>query len=633
MSEQRIKVAILGGGLGGVTAAFYLTSSPFLRRRYHVTLHQMGWRLGGKAASGRVADAGQRIEEHGLHMLMGFYENAFRMLRAAYDEWAPPPDCPLQTWTDAFTPQHVITLMEQTRHGDRDVWEPWTVRLPERPGTPGDGTEPWGQDVLERGLDVLQDLAEELHPGDGAGVRGLKLLWRARGFQDRALDRMLERADDLAERLSASRLQAVHARGDRLRRAARLLQLGLVVLRGYLADVVPHGDDAFSVIDHLEFRDWLRRHGADDDLVWWGPVRALYTLGFAFRGGHAGDPDSASIAAGVALKILLRIGLFYKGAPLWRMHGGMGDVVFTPLYQVLRARGVDVAFFHRVDQLHLDGDLIRAVDVGVQARVPSGDYQPLVSVKGMPCWPSAPLWDQLEGASGDLEDPTGPILETRRLTLGQDFDRVVLAIPPAAAAGPCAQLAAALPAWRAMFEGVPSTCTLSVQVWARPTLPELGWTRGSTVMTAYHPPVDSWADMSHLIAHEAHDPAPGSLHYFCAALPDGVAVDQIADDMRSWLEVEGAVLFPDADWDRDALGGWDAQLVRVNTKPSDRYVQSFPGTIALRLAPDDTGVRNLVVAGDWVRTGLNAGSADAAVQGGMLAARALCGVPVEVWDG
>lgn len=45
------RVVILGGGVGGVTAAFALTQ-PELRGRCEVTLYQMGWRLGGK---GRAA--------------------------------------------------------------------------------------------------------------------------------------------------------------------------------------------------------------------------------------------------------------------------------------------------------------------------------------------------------------------------------------------------------------------------------------------------------------------------------------------------------------------------------------------------------------------------------------------------
>ena len=45
------KIAILGGGMAGLTTAYYLTKTPELRAQYEVTVHQMGWRLGGKAAS------------------------------------------------------------------------------------------------------------------------------------------------------------------------------------------------------------------------------------------------------------------------------------------------------------------------------------------------------------------------------------------------------------------------------------------------------------------------------------------------------------------------------------------------------------------------------------------------------
>ena len=44
--------------------------------------------------------------------------------------------------------------------------------------------------------------------------------------------------------------------------------------------------------------------------------------------------------------------LDYKGSFLWKMTAGMGDIVFAPLYQALRRRGVEFEFFHRVDQLH-----------------------------------------------------------------------------------------------------------------------------------------------------------------------------------------------------------------------------------------------------------------------------------------
>lgn len=111
MANQRI--AILGGGMASLTAAFEITNAPGWQDNYDLTVYQLGWRLGGKGASGRNGDEHQRIEEHGLHILLGFYENAFRVLRKAYDELERKPDEPLATWQDAFKQHDYIVLMEQ----------------------------------------------------------------------------------------------------------------------------------------------------------------------------------------------------------------------------------------------------------------------------------------------------------------------------------------------------------------------------------------------------------------------------------------------------------------------------------------------------------------------------------------
>jgi len=65
MTRLPIKVAIVGGGCAGITAAFELTR-PVHEGKYEVTVYQLGWRLGGKGASGRGPS--DRIEEHGLHL-------------------------------------------------------------------------------------------------------------------------------------------------------------------------------------------------------------------------------------------------------------------------------------------------------------------------------------------------------------------------------------------------------------------------------------------------------------------------------------------------------------------------------------------------------------------------------------
>lgn len=106
---KKKKVVILGGGIGAMTAAFELTNSEELRAKYDVTVYQLGWRLGGKGASGRKrVDGAERIEEHGLHILMGCYENAFHLLRQCYEELDRPHGTPLRTIKKAFKPQNQV---------------------------------------------------------------------------------------------------------------------------------------------------------------------------------------------------------------------------------------------------------------------------------------------------------------------------------------------------------------------------------------------------------------------------------------------------------------------------------------------------------------------------------------------
>ena len=86
-------VIILGGGMAGLAATYELSSTPQLRQRFHVTLYQKGWRLGGKCASSRGThrpSEAMRVEEHGLHVWFGFYFNSFHMLRDCYGQLGGP---------------------------------------------------------------------------------------------------------------------------------------------------------------------------------------------------------------------------------------------------------------------------------------------------------------------------------------------------------------------------------------------------------------------------------------------------------------------------------------------------------------------------------------------------------------
>jgi hypothetical protein len=75
---------------------------------------------------------------------------------------------------------------------------------------------------------------------------------------------------------------------------------------------------------------------------------------------------------------------------------------------------------------------------------------------------------------------------------------------------------------------------------------------------------------------------------------------------------------------------FDRQYWRANVDPSERYVLSVAGSSAARVDSAGSGLANLYLAGDWLRTGLDAGCVEAAVMGGMQASRALTGYPESI---
>ena len=132
--SRPIKVAVIGGGCASIAAAFELTR-PEHKGRYQLTVYQTGWRLGGKGASGR-GPAG-RIEEHGLHIWLGYYENAFKLLRECYAELGAGSRGRRHVeWRDAFFPDPHIAVSEPHRHGDG--WAHLTAHFPPADGLPGD---------------------------------------------------------------------------------------------------------------------------------------------------------------------------------------------------------------------------------------------------------------------------------------------------------------------------------------------------------------------------------------------------------------------------------------------------------------------------------------------------------------
>src|SRR3989442_364651 len=107
------RVAILGGGMAGLATAWRLSEPGWQDELESITVYQRGWRLGGKGASSRGPNG--RIEEHGLHVWLGYYANAFGLLREVYDELDRPgtaPGCPISSLRDAFLPAGRVGVAE-----------------------------------------------------------------------------------------------------------------------------------------------------------------------------------------------------------------------------------------------------------------------------------------------------------------------------------------------------------------------------------------------------------------------------------------------------------------------------------------------------------------------------------------
>jgi uncharacterized protein with NAD-binding domain and iron-sulfur cluster len=435
-----------------------------------------------------------------------------------------------------------------------------------------------------------------------------------------------------------------------------------------VVDGLVAGPRRYPEIDHLDFRQWLAAHGAAAETLRSPIVTALYDLVFAYE---RGDPERPAFAAGLGLFLATKLFFEYRGSVFWKMRAGMGDVVFAPLYQALRGRGVRFEMFADVRALRVtgpiadsdgdgddaepdgaDGARLVAVELARQAAPLAGPagYEPLVDVRGLPCFPAAPDAAQLAGPAPDRaerHDPSGTTGEPDTLVLGRDVDVVVLATSLGALPHVCGDLVRSSRRWRDLVERVVTVPTQAAQLWLTRSEAELGWPHPNATLSGWAEPFDTYASMSHLLPLEdwPDDDRPRGLAYLCSALPEtGAAGGDRADDpAAAEAEVRASLaavlaermgdLWPaavGADGFRwDVLhGGLDGQFVAAATDPSDRYVQSLPGTDRYRLRVDESGVTDLVLAGDWTNCGLNAGCIEAAVLSGLEAANAVLGRPL-----
>lgn len=738
---HRRKVAILGSGMGSLSTAFWLTSEPGWQEKYDVTIYQMGWRLGGKAASSRNPAQWHRNEEHGYHMLFGFYENTFATMRACYEELGRGPNAPLSEFC-------AENADDERRHPERYAMKrnnmlflatefngkthTLDIEFPPNRMVPGDGAPTQILTSLRRAWDWLWWFERKRHEQEPAppilrgplhgwldDVRdvlqrvGVELLHlkRETEFLPRTAS-SLYAAGKLIDRLPAN----LHAPADTDRRGVSGVIIGLI--RGYLENLWHELKDTvqtdwisyrtwviadlfgtiligvlsddliacgFDSINHLNYYEWLRRHAtvseATELTVGSALVQFAYDACFAYLDGDAVSPPTRekplrgqpNMEAGTLLRGQIRLLTDYKGSVDWLFQAGAGEVLIAPMYEVLRRRGVRFAFFHKVTRLVVPkgSRSVDAVEMERQVTLGVGDYEPLVIVRGVPVWPSEPLYDQivegeeLRARHIDLEsfwtDWKGTPITLRR---GVDYDDLVLGIPVGSFRHIARELCDASPAWKAMTEHVKTVRTLGFQTWMNRTLEQTGWAKGKILTGTGVEPIDMEADAAHVIAWEnwPRDGTPLNLTYFGGPMKDDPNEPPAPDpsypptqrevvrrEAIHFLDQHAGIYWPDAvtpagfewDWlvDLHAPGAtgpdrFNSQFWKANIDPSERYVLSVVNSTQYRLEAGGSGFQHLYLAGDWVKTGLNCGCMEATVMSGMQAARALGGyrgnIPGEV---
>ncbi|MFK7955601.1 MAG: NAD(P)-binding protein [Lysobacterales bacterium] len=693
------RIAIVGGGPAGLSTAFHLTEEPDWQDKYDICIYQMGWRVGGKGATGRDDENGWRILEHGIHGFCSCYFNTWAMMKKAYSGLEPSNRkvLPNATIGKAFLPSSMTYQLEhQEGH-----WHDEVQSMPGIPGKPWMGPAPemnWHglmkgilAEMLKRGRtsdmgrlspadlvhpEIPNKTRKKKHKALGTLLHGaLKMLHNeVHKLEGRAIEEFMmfaaDHLDGLRKHLQdlAEELERKFHHNHSL--AISNLDLYWTVMKGIVDERLWEKD--LNDLDDEDFRDWLKRHGALDHTLRCAMTFVVPNIMFSYPGGDSTNPPQMSTASwlGWILRSLLGQGDYF-----YFMAAGTGESVIAPLYLALKQRGVRFEFFHKLTSIETDdeqGKTIQKLHFQRQLKLKQGTYEPLQKVPGKPwqVWPSHPLWEQTKFADQnqgiDFEkwyQPDGAGASERTLTRGgrgkDSFDYVVWAMPPSMIKHLAPDTLAK--SWSRTAAAMSTTATQASQIWLTHSTEKLGWKvdrkkygRSARYISGSFPnPLNCMAVFDDLISAENWGAdAPKGLIYFCSQmhhvdqthpgdlgrtmahtsatlrvlgnfLRDSVPDDKMRNDPQAmdfnylWV--------PKSQGRRRGEARLKLQYHRANTDPTDAYVQALPGTAKQRLMPWDSGYTNLVPAGDWIYTGVNAGAFESAVTGGKFAAMALTG--------
>ena len=702
------KVLIVGGGPGGLSAAWHLSHGP-RRDEIEVSAYTLGWRLGGKGATGRGPNS--RIQEHGIHGFVGFYANSHELLRNAYLEVFPDPTISIPGRKNDANPVSGLppgaraTRIEEALIGDdysvnflfagtKSVNRPFW--LPHNDGKPWiDPLHPSRNEIIQS-LITLASIALLRHPisSNSGQWRSVQKISAALAWLSKQV--LVRRLSKLAVTLSQNHLEELEHHLSKLLTAALRWRLSfsnateshfaeidyfVAVLRGLLkAKVITVGPNArldVDALDAIDYKTWLRENGIQEATLKTGLPHTPAFICFQFPQGDSTLNPAMSAAAYLGWMVRLALG---KGSAYSFFRSGTGETVIDPLFRSCQKAGVQFTFFHKLSRIvpSADGTSIEQLVFRRQARLcnESEPYEPMTTVDGVAydVWPSEPKWELLNSQdaesirflNADLESYWSSWLGVDDVVLerGKDFDEIILAVPPTVFPYACLELLKHSEVLR-RATNLESCATVGVQLWLDQSMAELGLdqkiSEGRTVGGSYVDPFNGIGDFSDLIAHENWGASPPkTLLYLCGPIADRTdpLKHDFSDHRIPMIEREralaitsqylqtAALWLPNAAGDRPAdnlgldvnllrtsdpdLAGMNRlsdQFLKVNIDPSERYILSLPGSAAKRPKAWEAEATNLTLAGDWIYTGINIGSFEGAVTGGMLAAHAVTGFP------
>ncbi|HAP76509.1 MAG TPA: hypothetical protein DCR14_10540 [Acidimicrobiaceae bacterium] len=534
----RTKVVIVGGGPSGLSTAFHLTD-PTLNPRHaevDVSIYQIGWRLGGKGATGRDPKH-DRILEHGIHAFTGFYWNSTSMLDSAYRALAdahadaqaadrrPLGQRLPRSIEEALIPSDTITITnyykgrQSTRQlvlpvgtGDHPWENPhtpteaelltsiaeWSMSLVEAIITTAEHTHPWMKWLLSGPQWVERKLVKELRVA----------LEHAREGRHH---HMLDAFTAVVKWLTDHALKPTD-KWDTVRLAFNVIDYYATVTRGLIADGLLKTDGTHAAdldaIDAMNYTDWLTKHGLHEMTMQSSiPHNAPYVC-FSLPDGDGSRLPTMSAATFLLWELR---NSFFRRNHFYFFRVGTGETVIKPLYEALLARNVNVEFFHKLIGVTFaaDGETVEELHFQRQARVINAPYRPMRPAQAGfgDVWPDEPLWDQLVdgdhirdvirgsapqpnatmhavddahpdqigGMTCGLESAWCPWQPDDTVTLrrGTDFDIAVIAIPPPAVAH-FAPTFAEHPVMRTAVDELDTVQTLQVHLWFASSPEEMG---------------------------------------------------------------------------------------------------------------------------------------------------------------